>query len=173
MRNQVGAECGLVDYRDALFIHTQPISVSRRLKAVRTEAALKTASIVGNLFPWAGLAFAVRDLHSLATGEHAEHRELLKKVAESPAEIHQRERADLESLALDYFRTILDPKNTDAETVPVILFLDDAQWADAVTLRFVRKLLTAALAERWPLLVLATHWEAEWQTNLYEPPRAG
>ena len=170
LRNQVGAECGLVDYRDALFIHTQPIAVSRRIREVRTDAALKTGSIAANFVPLAGLAFAMRDLYTLFTGEMAEHRRLSKQAVESPAQVHQREKTDLESLALDYFRTILDPGNTEAETVPVILFLDDAQWADPVTLRFLRKLMVDARAGNWPLLVLATHWEVEWRTMLDEYP---
>ena len=168
VRNQVGSECGIVDYRDALFIHTQPITISRRLKEVRAEAALKTASMLAELVPWAGLAFAVRDLHSLVTAELAEHRALTKQATESPAQAYQRERTNLESIALDYFRTILDPGNVEAETVPVILMLDDAQWADPVTLRFLRKLLGDALTGRWPLLVIATHWEVEWHRNLSE-----
>ncbi len=161
---------GLADYRDALFIHTQPIAVSRRIKEVKTEAVLKTGSIAANIVPLAGLAFAMRDLYTLVTGEMAEHGKLSKLAVESPAQIHQRERTDLESLALDYFRTILDPKNAEAETVPVIVFLDDAQWADPVTLRFLGKLMADARAGNWPLLVLATHWEAEWQTMLDQHP---
>ena len=52
------------------------------------------------------------------------------------------------------------------EPVPALLWLDDAQWIDEATVAFLRKLLSEAKpGERrrgWPLLVVATHWEREW-----------
>ena len=52
------------------------------------------------------------------------------------------------------------------EPVPTVLWLDDAQWIDEATVAFLRELLSKAKpGERrrgWPLLVVATHWEREW-----------
>ena len=52
------------------------------------------------------------------------------------------------------------------EPVPAVLWLDDAQWIDEATVAFLRELLSEAKpGERgggWPLLVVATHWEREW-----------
>ena len=52
------------------------------------------------------------------------------------------------------------------DPVPAVLWLDDAQWIDEATVAFLRELLSEAKpGERrrgWPLLVVATHWEREW-----------
>jgi hypothetical protein len=60
---------------------------------------------------------------------------------------------------LDCMRRLLDGKGA----VPTMLWLDDAQWADAETLEFVRKLWNQAQRRRWPLLLAVTHWEREWR----------
>ena len=51
------------------------------------------------------------------------------------------------------------------------MLLDDAQWADAMTLRFVEQVTTDAFTHGWPLLVLVTHWEREWHENLGRFPQ--
>ena len=48
------------------------------------------------------------------------------------------------------------------EPVPAVLWLDDAQWIDGATVAFLRELLSEAKRRGWPLLVVATHWEREW-----------
>ena len=48
------------------------------------------------------------------------------------------------------------------EPVPAVLWLDDAQWIDEATVAFLRELLSEAKRRGWPLLVVATHWEREW-----------
>ena len=48
------------------------------------------------------------------------------------------------------------------EPLPTVLWLDDAQWIDEATVAFLRELLSEAKRRGWPLLVVATHWEREW-----------
>ena len=60
---------------------------------------------------------------------------------------------------LDCMRLLLDGKGA----VPTVLWLDDAQWTDAETLEFVRRLWDQAQRRRWPLLIAVTHWEREWR----------
>ena len=47
--------------------------------------------------------------------------------------------------------------------LPTILWLDDAQWIDAETQLFLRRIWRTAEQRRWPLLVVVTHWEREWR----------
>jgi len=49
--------------------------------------------------------------------------------------------------------------------LPVILVLDDAQWADPLTLEFCLHMMRQSSANKYPLLILATHWEMEWKQN--------
>ena len=60
---------------------------------------------------------------------------------------------------LDCFRLLLNAKSS----VPAVLWLDDAQWIDADTLLFVKRLWAEATRRRWPLFVVVTHWEREWR----------
>ena len=60
---------------------------------------------------------------------------------------------------LDCFRLLLDVKSA----VPTVLWLDDAQWIDADTLLFLKRLWAEATRRRWPLLIVVTHWEREWR----------
>ncbi|MSR75882.1 MAG: ATP-binding protein [Planctomycetes bacterium] len=46
--------------------------------------------------------------------------------------------------------------------LPTVLWLDDAQWIDELTLEFVDKLWRSATSQKWPLLIVFTHWEQEW-----------
>lgn len=48
--------------------------------------------------------------------------------------------------------------------VPAIILIDDAQFAaaDAGLLRFIERLTHAAMTQRWPVMILMTHWHAEW-----------
>lgn len=58
--------------------------------------------------------------------------------------------------------TLLQPNLTYAK-VPGVLFIDDAQFLDrdAALPTFVERLMYNALVERWPLLILVTHWRKE------------
>jgi tetratricopeptide (TPR) repeat protein len=47
--------------------------------------------------------------------------------------------------------------------VPSVLWLDDAQWIDDESLVFLHRLWKEAERRKWPLLVVATHWEREWR----------
>ena len=52
-----------------------------------------------------------------------------------------------------------------SERRPTIVWLDDAQWIDKSSIEFLEKLFRRAKSGEWPLLVLATHWEREWNEH--------
>lgn len=62
----------------------------------------------------------------------------------------------------------LDRKAAGLKRIPAVLVVDDAQWAarSPAILSFVRALLDKAAERRWPLMVIATHWQAEWNAAL-------
>ncbi len=47
--------------------------------------------------------------------------------------------------------------------IPIVLWLDDAQWMDPGSREFFRQLYTQAVARKWPLFFVATHWPQEWE----------
>ncbi|OHD02094.1 MAG: hypothetical protein A2885_09045 [Sphingopyxis sp. RIFCSPHIGHO2_01_FULL_65_24] len=48
--------------------------------------------------------------------------------------------------------------------VPAMILIDDAQFAaaDPGLLRFVERLTHAAMTQRWPVMIVMTHWQTEW-----------
>lgn len=60
-------------------------------------------------------------------------------------------------------------------SIPLVLFLDDAQWIDESTVQFLDSFLKEIKKRKLPVLILITHWIAEWnqlkeqddQSNLY------
>ncbi len=67
---------------------------------------------------------------------------------------------------IDTLGMFLDPKCSTAPTVPVVLFLDDAHWMDPTSLEIVQRVWTRAVESNWKLLIIATHWDDEWQHHL-------
>jgi tetratricopeptide (TPR) repeat protein len=75
------------------------------------------------------------------------------------------------SRASAFLTGLMDADRVELPTVPVILLLDDAQWADSYTLRFVRELFLQAAARNWHLLVVATCWETDWKQQQEAAPK--
>lgn len=69
------------------------------------------------------------------------------------------EKAARETLADEMLK---DLQSLAASKLPMVVLCDDMQWADAESLAFVQRLWALAHDQRWPLLVVATHWETEW-----------
>ena len=65
------------------------------------------------------------------------------------------EQESMAGAALKAFRTLFstDPKP------PIILIIDDAHWLDGATSNVLTALLSAAGAQRWPLMIVAASWD--------------
>lgn len=48
------------------------------------------------------------------------------------------------------------------DTTPIILWLDDIHWIDDEAKTFFTKLIADARQKRWPIMIVATSWPAEW-----------
>lgn len=166
--------CALLssDAQQALRPHVLPL-LKKRLSAEKAKGAAKTAVGLGmaaaNAFlpGWAvfSLFGAGKDVYETwkaskewrdAMGDH----EMIDF-----GEAQSRSHGEADAAAMDFLNAFLDASNTDVPTVPVILVLDDAQWADMVTLRFARQLFEHAHKRKLPLLIIATCWEAEWKSR--------
>jgi WD40 repeat protein len=70
--------------------------------------------------------------------------------------------ATLLKLFRAFFRLGARTGDDKGRAVPLILVIDDAQWADRDTLYFCEELYRSAVEAGWPMLVLCTHWPREW-----------
>ncbi|MCH5584067.1 ATP-binding protein [Shimazuella sp. AN120528] len=48
--------------------------------------------------------------------------------------------------------------NKKEHKLPLILVVDDAQWADPLTLSFIKRLVKTSEEKKWPILILCTCW---------------
>ncbi len=167
-RNSTGSRCGLSDSQPALNLHLKPLLAARKLEVIQNEAIWTTASQIGNLVPGASLFFGIKDVLSKGK-DWKKQKELRNEMDQSLAESSAEDQTKLENLAFDYFSAVLDTNNREVTTVPVVILLDDAQWADAVSLRFIERLLGKAKREHWPLMIVCTHWEREWHEQRAQP----
>ncbi|MBV9850860.1 MAG: hypothetical protein JO250_14400 [Armatimonadetes bacterium] len=176
-RSDISVSVALDRYVPILEPHIAPIIWKRQKRKIVKGAAIALGAILLHLTP-ASILLSLEHMEQIAelakTGTLVgkEVQEIILSGREA-GEVREREhshlgqrsaqrRRSLAELALDALATFLDPKKKDAPTVPVILILDDAQWADRETLDFLERLLVRAHRDHWPLLVVATHWEREW-----------
>jgi tetratricopeptide (TPR) repeat protein len=166
--------CALLssDAQRALRPHVTPL-LKKRLRAQKAKGTAKTSiglgiSFASLLFPYAAilnLLGAVKD--GFETGKAG--KEWRDAIGDHDMidfeEAQSLSHGEADTAAMSFLNAFLDASDTDVPTVPVILILDDAQWADMVTLRFVRQLFAHAWKRNLPLLVLATCWEREWKTR--------
>ncbi len=88
--------------------------------------------------------------------------DLAKDRRQGPLSAKQADEAKAETL-IDEVYECLHSLVDGAGGLPTILWLDDAQWIDAETQMFLRRIWRTAEQRRWPLLVVVTHWEREWR----------
>ena len=161
-RNLQSDDCALLHNSGYLEAHCQPALVAR-LKRINATKVLKelgknTIGLVPIIGQLAGTVFSWYEI-----GKKLPHWiEAVGAKAKSPAAAFGDSKNTIKEAALGYLRTFVDPGDKDLPTVPFILVLDDAQWADANTLQFVYEAYNLCLEKRWPLFVLATFWEQEW-----------
>ena len=175
-RNDASAGCALLDARPALEPHVAPLLRGRELAEKRRGLAWAAGKMLAGL-AGLGAATALHDIYEMGRG--LSEARGLGADAESVGGAERRQRTELADLALDFFRAALAPDG-GGDPVPAALVLDNAQAADRdpETLKFVERLAVAAKRGGWPLMILATHWEAEWRANLRDrrghvtdPPR--
>ncbi len=119
----------------------------------------------------------IKDLWETWKGQ--QKKQAAAEKASEPVLISQQQ-SEQESIDqfLNTLRLFLDARQADLSTktstqIPVVLFLDDAHWGDPLTLRMVKQLWAEAHGSKWPLLVVDTHWDDEWELHQQLPESPG
>src|SRR5690554_1024550 len=161
-------ECTLIRSHEYIQAHVDMLSIDKRFKASTSQAIMEWVKEEGlsHVVEWIPGGSQILNLGGL-----------FKKIRKSKKEklamesgIGEQSKNRLESLASDLIRDfsdVLSVKKTGGDVVPMVVFLDDIQFAtdyshDAFALEFLERLLNQSVSEGWPLMVIATHWRAEW-----------
>ena len=170
-RNLEERTCSLPEIRDVLRTHVeisrQHSDVWTKLKA-KAGKAIKTDGIseaTGQIVDFLGIPFGslllkgVKAIGNLATA----------KSSHSFKDESEKKATDITEELLGDFREIFGAMGSGGVVLPTILFLDDAQWIDPITFKFIGQLWREADSKKWPLFVVITHWERNWLELLRKP----
>lgn len=160
-----------------LAAYTRAVQIAAlRAKQVKS-GGLNVADLALNTIPMAipvvGTVFALLGAGKTAIQMGAEVRGLeqeirvLKSAPAAPHYVSEAAQIDLVDLIIEDLRRVaFDPPN-GMPAIPIVLMLDDLQWAekDPAVCALIEKSLEIAKREQWPLLIVATCWEQEWQDD--------
>ena len=158
-------EYTLPQYLQLLQAHLRFVDQAKATKLLARQTALKWLKTFCGFLPYIGPIvtplFTVVDM----TQEAHPLSKALTRALPSAADAHATslEEACIEALRL--VSSLLDCAETDAPTIPFVLVLENCQWGDHYTLEFVATLLDRAIASDWPLFILASHHEREWERS--------
>lgn len=145
------------------YLHPQLVALSIKARAVNTGKAL--AQVWGNVLK-GGVASALQIDAILSVGEGMLKSLIILRDRHGGENTHAlaRTKKRIESRAdalLEDLEAILNPASPGFAKTPAVFVFDDAQfaWADPSLLYFYEKLMHKAMTQRWPALILATHWK--------------
>jgi tetratricopeptide (TPR) repeat protein len=156
--------CALIDGLNHLEPHREALSARREAFKRGGKVMVELASVAGELLSFGvlGSVKSFADLSLLWREErHIREREKLS-VEERQTTALQ---AQVDGL-YEFLRNVVEPSAVNPGGLPLLLILDDAHWIDARSLQLVDRLLVGADRKGWPLMVIVTHWERDW--NLQE-----
>jgi hypothetical protein len=172
--NQIMSQSVLASCADRFEPHVEPMLRARRRAERGQEARRSTGDMLvealleglGQLVPGVSLAKAGLTFTKRLSQLWSEHR-ADNEAGSSLSEIGESARRSLSDRYLDYLQALLDAHQGFDRPVPFVFVIDDAQWAkeDPALLDLIDRLLAAANEKHWPLLLIVTHWEMEWDAG--------
>lgn len=167
-RNQVATGVLSSHVNDHLVPHLEPFHREqrrrRRLVDLAKVGGAVAADAVLDLIPFLGLVKKAGEVGMELKGIHDAWRED-RRALDASSLLEQRRDSLVDQLLTDLRQLFSGPAG---RTVPAVILLDDAQFSqgDPGVTAFVKALLAAMTEGAWPVLLLVTHWEREYQEAL-------
>jgi len=154
--------CVIPALRDWLYAH---VTIAQRHRTIwqrlRTsgEKTLKSEGrdiAIDKILDLSGIPYAGLVLKLFKAGLSA------RNAPNTVSEAFQKQQEDVTDVLLAEMHEVFGGLGGGGLVLPTVLWLDDAHWIDPFTLQFVHRLWKKATEKRWPLLVVLTHFEREW-----------
>ena len=165
-------ECALTRFHAFLDAHLQMLELQRQFKVNTLKVFgdfLKDQGLghIAELVPGGSQVVTVYGLAKKIFDNQKARKEKQKSLSDQSQ--HQQEL--LADNIIERLQGLFDPRKKDIPRIPMVLFLDDIHFAtdishDGFTLQFLDRLLRQAALEKWPLLIITTHWKGPWQAHL-------
>lgn len=167
-RNQVATGVLSSHVNDFLVPHLEPFHREQRRRRRLVDLAKVGGSVAADavldLIPVLGLLKKAGEVGMELKGIHDAWRED-RQALDASSLLEQRRDSLVNQLLADLGKLFSGPAG---RTVPAVILVDDAQFshADPGVTAFVKALLAAMTEGGWPVLLLVTHWEREYQEAL-------
>ena len=152
-RESLRAHVAIADRHRSAWEHLHAQSA----RALKSDGVAETLSqAVDAVIPFGGLALkllkgAADLVRDRTSGDRSLSREQDKQINDAAEEF------------VSELREVFGGVGSAGRVLPTVLWLDDAQWIDPLTLKFLNMVWAEATRHKWPLLVVVTHWEREWR----------
>ena len=168
-RNIEERSCRIPEARDALRAHvaianrhrtTWQHLQSETTRSLRSEGIGESIGQAADLvLPFGGLLLKViRGAVNFGSDRASGERSLANEQAQQVSDAADEFVAEL--------REVFGGIGSAGRVLPTVLWLDDAQWIDPITLRFLYVVWAEATQKKWPLFIVVTHWERQWRELL-------
>jgi hypothetical protein len=167
-RNQASRDSVFPEIKQDLSIHE---SIIRKMSPAWLEFWNRTTSVIKADFPGEIRGQVTGDIIKFALDMSVPFSGLISGVIKNTVEM-----AIDRSQAKEHYTAIKEAKSkdeveemlgiftkllSDKHAIPIVLWLDDAHWADDLMQSFIHRLVFKAKEKKWPLLVVITHWLRE------------
>ena len=174
-RNQASRDSVFPEIKQDLSIHE---SIIRKMSPAWLEFWNRTTSVIKADFPGEIRGQVTGDIIKFALDMSVPFSGLISGVIKNTVEM-----AIDRSQAKEDYTAIKEAKSkdeveemlgiftkllSDKHAIPIVLWLDDAHWADDLMQSFIHRLVFKAKEKKWPLLVVITHWLREYKEQITE-----
>jgi len=168
--NSINASSALTTFQPILISHLNPVERRLREVARQIESGKSFASAMVDaglsLIPGGGVVGMVKLAIEKCVELSSTNRENKDDQQQmTTGQLEQRELKSLSDRIVGGIEVLVTGASKTITATPVCLLIDDAQFSnrDPSVSLCIDQLLQRACQQKWPLMIVVTHWEAEWK----------
>ena len=155
--------------------HLFSMEMARQKKEVRNEIGQEVLNLALVTISKLTLIETAKDYYEIGKGIAGAINKAIgirKEEKQSHTERARKEKKEFVDEVVENLSMLMNPDNSDMERIPMVLFIDDAQWIvckqdnksrpNTDLLELLGKIMRLARQEHWPIMIILTHWEEDW-----------